>query len=69
MLRLVQQKAHKLAPTWEGPFVISKALRNRAYYLVDIRDLTTNRKRKRADDDFKETKRPWSIDQLRPFYT
>ena len=26
VLRLVQQKSHKLAPTWEGAFVISRAL-------------------------------------------
>ena len=62
VLRLVQQKSHKLAPTWEGPFVISRALRNGSYYLVDIRDLAKDRKRKRIDDDFKETKRPWSIE-------
>lgn len=58
VLRLVQQKVHKLAPTWEGPFVISKALRNGSYYLVDIQDLTKDRKRKRVDDELKETKRP-----------
>ena len=69
VLRLVQQKSHKLAPTWEGPFIISRALRNGSYYLVDIRNLTKDRKRKRVDDDLKETKRPWSIDQLRPFYS
>ena len=65
----VQQKKHKLAPTWEGPFVICKTLRNGSYYLVDIRDLMKDRKRKRNDDDLKEMKCPWSIDQLRPFYT
>ena len=69
VLRLVLQKSHKLAPTWEGPFIISRALRNGSYYLVDIRDLTKDRKRKRVDDDLKETKCPWNIDQLRPFYT
>lgn len=58
VLRLVQQNVHKLAPTWEGPFVISKALRNGSYYLVDIQDLTKDRKRKRVDDELKETKRP-----------
>ena len=46
VLCLVQQKAHKLAPTWEGPFVISRALRNGSYYLVHIRDLTKDRKKK-----------------------
>jgi ribonuclease HI/transposase InsO family protein len=74
VLRLVQQKEHKLAPTWEGPFVISKALKNGAYYLVDLRDLKKKtkrgRKRKRNEEaELKETKRPWNIEQLRPFYT
>ena len=30
VLRLDQQKAHKLAPPWEGPFIISKVLNNGA---------------------------------------
>jgi hypothetical protein len=39
VLRLKQQKSHKLSPPWEGPFVISKALLNGFYYLVDICEL------------------------------
>jgi hypothetical protein len=39
VLCLKQQKSHKLSPPWEGPFVISKALQNGSYYLVDIREL------------------------------
>jgi hypothetical protein len=39
VLRLKLQKSHKLSPPWEGPFVISKALLNESYYLVDIREL------------------------------
>ena len=39
VLRLKQVKTHKLAPPWEGPFVISKALHNGSYYLVDIREV------------------------------
>jgi hypothetical protein len=39
VLRLKQQKSHKLSPPWEGPFVISKALLNGSYYLIDIRKL------------------------------
>jgi hypothetical protein len=31
VLRLKQQKSHKLSPPWEGPFVISKALLNCSY--------------------------------------
>ena len=39
VLRLRQVKTHKLASPWEGPFVISKALHNGSYYLVDIREI------------------------------
>ena len=40
VLRLVQNRKglHKLSPPWEGPFVVSKALLNGSYYLVDIKD-------------------------------
>ena len=75
MLRRVQEREHKLAPVWEGPFVVSKAMKNGSYYLVDIRDAEKDpnqkdRKRKRnIDVELEETKRPWSIQQLRPFYT
>ena len=75
VLRLKQQKDHKLAPPWEGPFVISKALLNGSYYLVDIRELKDrpdiSRKRQRSDagDIYDETDRPWNIAQLRPFHT
>jgi hypothetical protein len=73
VLRLKQQKSHKLSPPWEGPFVISKALLNGSYYLVDIRELDKrpSKKHKRRDpnDIYDETDRPWNIAQLRPFYT
>jgi hypothetical protein len=73
VLRLKQQKSHKLSPPWEGPFVISKALLNGSYYLVDIRELdkrpSKKRKRRDPDDIYDETDRPWNIAQLRPFYT
>jgi hypothetical protein len=39
VLRLRQHKSHKLSPPWEGPFIISKALLNGSYYLVDICEL------------------------------
>ena len=39
VLRLKQKKTHKLSPPWEGPFVVSKALMNGSYYLVDLRKL------------------------------
>jgi hypothetical protein len=47
VLRLKQQKSHKLSPPWEGPFVISKALLNGSYYLVDIRELDKRPSKKR----------------------
>ena len=31
VLRVDQQKPHKLAPTWEGPFIVTKVLHNGAY--------------------------------------
>ena len=39
VLRLVQRTAgmHKLSPPWEGPFIVSKALHNDSYYLIDAR--------------------------------
>ena len=55
VLRLKQQKEHKLSPQWEGPFVVSKVLLNRSYYLVDIRELKDrpdySKKRKTDDRD------------------
>jgi transposase InsO family protein len=76
VLRLRQEAAHKLAYPWEGPFIISKALHNGSYYLVDIREIKDRKanfwkKRKRSDpgDIYDETERPWNIAQLRPFHT
>ena len=40
VLRLVQEQAgqHKLSSPWEGPFIVSRTLRDRnAYYLIDAR--------------------------------
>ncbi|KAK1630215.1 hypothetical protein QYE76_004530 [Lolium multiflorum] len=67
VLRLVQRTGgrHKLAPTWEGPFIVSKALHNDAYYLIDAQES----KKGKADRSGDETKRPWSIALLRPFYS
>ena len=76
VLRLRQETSHKLASPWEGPFVISKALHNGSYYLVDAREIKDRkknfwRKRKRSDPDdiYDETERPWNIAQLHPFHT
>ena len=68
VLRLVQEQAgqHKLSPPWEGPFIVSRALRDRnAYYLIDARK---SRKRKK-DTAGEETTRPWNAELLRPFYS
>ena len=56
VLRLVQRTAgmHKLSPPWEGPFIVSKALHNDAYYLIDAQEPSKNR----ADKADEETKRP-----------
>ena len=65
VLRLIQRTTgqHKLAPPWEGPFVVSNVLGNDSYYLIDICD---NDKSITSEE---ETKRPWNISLLRPFYT
>ena len=63
VLRLIQDQTdmHKLSPPWEGPFVVSKNLHNGSYYLIDIRDNS------RTSEE--ETRRPWNIALLRPYYT
>jgi hypothetical protein len=37
VLRWIQgtKGRHKLSPPWEVPFIISRALHNNAYYLID----------------------------------
>jgi hypothetical protein len=47
VLRLKQQKSHKPSPPWEEPFVISKALMNGSFYLVDICELDKRPSKKR----------------------
>ena len=65
VLQLIQDQsdAHKLSPPWEGTFVVSKNLNNRSYYLIDVREHKDSRKSE------EETRRPWNIAQLRPYYT
>jgi hypothetical protein len=67
VLRLVQKTdgMHKLSPPWEGPFIVSKALANNAYYLIDAQEPVEGKKCKTDE----ETRRPWNIALLRPFYT
>src|SRR3954466_15682260 len=42
VLRRIHKSAgqHKLSYPWEGPFIVSRALKNNAYYLIDCRKLT-----------------------------
>lgn len=56
VLRLDQQKPHKLAPPLEGPFIISKVLNNGAYRLYNIHKNI-------------EEPRAWNADSLRRFFT
>ena len=66
VLRRIQCTAgqHKLSSPWEGPFIITRALHNNAYYLIDAQK---PRKHRREDSD-EETERPWNAALLRPFY-
>ena len=65
VLRLIQDRKamHKLSPPWEGPFIVSKKLANDSYYLIDQREAESSKKSEQ------ETKRPWNINLLCPFYT
>ena len=65
VLRLIQKSKgmHKLSAPWEGPFVVSKAMGNGSYHLVDLREPNKSSKSE------EETKRPWNISLLRPYYT
>ena len=44
MLWLVQRttEMHKLSPPWDGPFIVSKALKKDAYYLIDAQKQMQN---------------------------
>ena len=67
VLRLIQRTAgqHKLSAPWEGPFVISRALGNDSYYLIDAQ----KPKARKRDDSGKELERPWNANLLRRFYS
>ncbi|XP_073355650.1 uncharacterized protein [Aegilops tauschii subsp. strangulata] len=56
VLRVHQKRPDKLAPAWEGPFIITKVLHNGAYHLYDIA--------KKEDEQ-----RSWNAELLRRFYT
>ena len=56
MLRVDQQRPHKLAPAWEGPFIVTKVLHNRAYHLYNLA--------RKIDEP-----RAWNANLLHRFYT
>ncbi|SPT19417.1 unnamed protein product [Triticum aestivum] len=67
VLRLIQRTDGqlKLSAPWEGPFVISNALGNDSYYLIDAQ----KPKARKRDDSGKESERPWNANLLRRFYS
>ena len=56
---------NKLSSPWEGPFIISRALSNNAYYIIDMREP----RKDKGDTSYHETERPWNAELLCPFYT
>jgi hypothetical protein len=61
-LRQGTKGRHKLTPPWEGPFIVSRALHNDAYYLTDAQAP----KKDKLDRSEEETKRPWNTALLCP---
>jgi len=55
VLRLIQEKVHKLAPQWEGPFIVTEVIGGGAYRL----------KNPNTDEDVGN---PWNVANLRLFY-
>ena len=55
VLRLIQEKVHKLAPQWEGPFIVSEVIGGGAYRL----------RNPKTDEDVGN---PWNVANLRLFY-
>ena len=55
VLRLIQEKVHKLAPEWEGPIIVSEVIGGGVYRL----------KNPKTDEDVGN---PWNIANLRLFY-
>ena len=55
ILRLIEEKFHKLAPQWEGPFIVSEVIGGGAYMLMNPK----------TDEDMGN---PWNVANLCPFY-
>ena len=66
VLRRIQKSdgQHKLSSPWEGPFVISRALKNNSYYLIDYTKGTWHK-----DTSGVESERLWNAELLCPFYS
>jgi len=66
VLRRIQKSdgQHKLSSPWEGPFVVSRALKNNSYYLIDRTKGTRHK-----DTSGIETEHPWNAELLCPFYS
>ena len=56
VLRVDQQKPHKLAPSWEGPFIVTKVLHDGAYRLYNV-------------EHNKDEPCAWNAELLRAFYS
>ena len=56
VLGVVQKRPHKLAPAWEGLFIITKVLHNGAYHIYNVAQ--------KMDEP-----RAWNAKLLRHFYT
>ena len=56
VLRVHQKRPDKLAPAWEGPFIITKVLHNGAYHLYNVATK-------------KDEPCSWNAELLRRFYT
>src|SRR4051812_20749759 len=66
VLRRIQKSdgQHKLSSPWEGPFIVSRALKNNAYYLIDCTQGTRHKETSGVD-----TQRPSNTELLCPFYS
>ena len=56
VLRVDQQKPHKLAPAWVSPYIVTRVLHNGAYHLYNV-------------EHKKDESWAWNAELLRPFYT
>jgi hypothetical protein len=55
---------HKLSPSWEGLFIVSRVQGNGVYYLIEAQEPRKNK----VDNSDKQTEHPWNVSLLRPFF-